>query len=130
MSCIASAEALRQAVSVGASAVGLVGPMPSGPGVIPLERIAELAPQVPPPVKSFLLTSQLTLEGILAEHTVAGTTTLQLVDTVPHDVLRQLRTERPAVRLVQVIHVTGAAAVDKALAVAPLVDAPAIRRRQ
>lgn len=121
--CIASAHELALAVAAGASAVGLVGPMPSGPGVIPLEHIAELAPRVPPPVESFLLTSQVTLEGIVAEHAVAGTTTLQLVDAVKHEVLRALRDARPGVRLVQVIHVTGAAAVDEALAVAPLVDA-------
>lgn len=121
--CIASPLELRQAIAAGASAVGLVGPMPSGPGVIPLDHIAKLATLVPASVESFLLSSQVTLEGIVAEHAVAGTTTLQLVDAVPHEVLRALRDARPGVRLVQVIHVAGAAAVEEALAAAPLVDA-------
>ncbi|MBU6366080.1 MAG: phosphoribosylanthranilate isomerase [Gemmatimonadetes bacterium] len=88
-----------------------------------MDHIAKLATLVPASVESFLLSSQVTLEGIVAEHAVAGTTTLQLVDAVPHEVLRALRDARPGVRLVQVIHVTGAAAVEEALAVAPLVDA-------
>jgi phosphoribosylanthranilate isomerase len=45
--CIASPLELQHAVASGASAVGPVGPMPSGPGVIPLERIAMLATLVP-----------------------------------------------------------------------------------
>jgi len=40
--CIASPLELRQAIAAGASAVGLVGPMPSGPGVIPLAAVKEL----------------------------------------------------------------------------------------
>ena len=50
-------------------------------------------------------------------------TTLQLVDHLPFDELARLRDALPAVRLVQVIHVTGEASVDDAVAVAPRVDA-------
>jgi phosphoribosylanthranilate isomerase len=46
--CISSVEEMRIAVRAGASAVGLVSRMPSGPGVIPDERIAEIARRVPP----------------------------------------------------------------------------------
>jgi phosphoribosylanthranilate isomerase len=45
---IASVEEMRMAVHYGASAVGLVSAMPSGPGVISEEVIAAIASEVPP----------------------------------------------------------------------------------
>jgi phosphoribosylanthranilate isomerase len=41
--CIATSEEARLAIRHGASAVGLVSAMPSGPGPIPEERIREIA---------------------------------------------------------------------------------------
>jgi phosphoribosylanthranilate isomerase len=76
-----------------------------------------------PAVQTFLLTSQTTAAAIMAQHRRCGTTTLQLVDAVPHDDLRRLRDALPGVQLVQVVHVTGPASLDEAVAVAPLVDA-------
>lgn len=121
--CIASLDEARLAVSQGAAALGLVSAMPSGPGVIDDARIAEIAAAVPPPTETFLLTARTDARSIAAQHAAAGTTTLQLVDHVPHAELRQLRRVCPGVRLVQVIHVTGESSVDEALAAAPWVDA-------
>lgn len=56
--CIASVVEARLAVRHGASALGLVSAMPSGPGVIAEELIAEIAATVPPPIATFLLTSK------------------------------------------------------------------------
>lgn len=111
------------AVDAGASAIGLVGPMPSGPGPIPLERIRDLAPLAPPTVESFLLTSRTTCDAILSEHDIAGTTTIQLVDAVSMADLEAVRRARPQVRLVQVIHVRDASSLREAENVVPLVDA-------
>jgi phosphoribosylanthranilate isomerase len=121
--CIASVEEARLAVAAGAGALGLVSAMPSGPGVIADARIAEIAAAVPPPTRTFLLTARTDAEAIAAQHAGAGTTTLQLVDHVPHDALRRLRALCPGVEIVQVIHVTGEGSVAEAVAVAPLVDA-------
>ena len=44
------------AIEAGASALGFVSAMPSGPGVIPDGLIAEIARQVPPPIATVLLT--------------------------------------------------------------------------
>lgn len=121
--CIASVDEAALAIAAGASALGLVSAMPSGPGVIAEALIAQIAAQVPPTVDSFLLTSLQQAQAIVAQHRRCRTTTLQLVDHVPHDELRRLRDALPGIRLVQVIHVTGPAAVDEAVAVAPLVDA-------
>ena len=41
--CIASIEEARTAVALGATAIGLVSAMPSGPGVIPEAEIREIA---------------------------------------------------------------------------------------
>lgn len=55
--CIMSVGEARLAVAAGASALGFVARMPSGPGVIEDRLIAEIAASVPPPVATFLLTS-------------------------------------------------------------------------
>jgi phosphoribosylanthranilate isomerase len=121
--CISSIDEARMAVAAGADAVGLVSAMPSGPGPIEEPLIARIVATVPPPVATFLLTSLQRADDIVAQQRRCGANTLQLVDAVPFDDLRRLRDALPGVRLVQVIHVTGAASVDEAVAVAPLVDA-------
>jgi phosphoribosylanthranilate isomerase len=121
--CIASLAEAQLAVAAGADALGLVSAMPSGPGVIDDAAIAAIAAAVPRPTRTFLLTARTSADAIAEQHARAGTTTLQLVDEVPHDELRRLRQLCPGVELVQVIHVTGDASVDEAVAVAPLVDA-------
>jgi phosphoribosylanthranilate isomerase len=121
--CIMSANEARMAVEAGASAIGLVSQMPSGPGVIDDALIAEIAAQVPPAVATFLLTCKQDAASIIAQHRMCRTSTIQLVDRVPFDELRLLREGLQGIRIVQVIHVTGAESVDEALQVAPLVDA-------
>lgn len=121
--CIADLEEARLAIELGASALGLVSHMPSGPGVIPDERIAEIAASVPPPIATFLLTSRREADAIVEQHAVCRTSTLQLVDAVDGSELRKLRRQLPAVKLVQVIHVLGDQSVEEARAVERFVDA-------
>jgi phosphoribosylanthranilate isomerase len=121
--CISSLDEAALAIRHGASALGLVSWMPSGPGVIDDAQIAAIAAAVPPPVASFLLTARTQADAIAEQHAACRTTTLQLVDHVPPEELRRLRRRVPGVTLVQVIHVRDAAAVDEALEVAPWVDA-------
>ncbi len=120
--CIADLDEARLAISAGASALGLVSAMPSGPGPIPEDRIAEIAAAISAPTETFLLTSLVGAEAIAAQHRRCGTTAIQLVDHVPEPELRRLRAFVPGVRLVQVIHVRGAESVDEARAIAPWVD--------
>ena len=63
--CIGSVEEAWLAIRHGASALGLVSEMPSGPGVIPEETIADIASAVPPFVASVLLTSKNDASSIL-----------------------------------------------------------------
>lgn len=120
--CIASIDEARLAVTAGASAIGLVSAMPSGPGPISEELIARIAARVPAPTETFLLTALHDAEAIAEQHRRCGTTALQLVDYVPEPELKRLRKLVPGVRLVQVIHVVGPESVDEAGAAAALVD--------
>ncbi len=121
--CIANEAEARMAVAHGVSAIGLVSAMPSGPGVISKEQIARIAQSVPASMATFLLTAHQTARDIVRQHGLCRTTTIQLVDEVPQQDLRELRRLLPGVRLVQVIHVVGEESVAQAQAVAPLVDA-------
>ncbi|MEK7951371.1 phosphoribosylanthranilate isomerase [Luteolibacter soli] len=121
--CIASLEEAQAAISAGASALGLVSAMPSGPGVIEEDVIAEIARRVPPPIGTFLLTSETSAEAIIAQQRRCGTNTLQLCDYVDASVYRELRRELPGIALVQVIHVTGPESIEVARAAAEHVHA-------
>jgi phosphoribosylanthranilate isomerase len=79
--------------------------------------------QESPGVDTFLLTSRTRAEAIAEQHARLRTTTLQLVDHVPHEELQHLRRLCPDARLVQVIHVQGEASVQEAEAAAPWVHA-------
>jgi phosphoribosylanthranilate isomerase len=121
--CIQSLDEARSAVAAGASALGLVSEMPSGPGVIPEEAIAAIAAAVPPPVVPFLLTCRQDATSLAAQQRRVRVGTLQLCDRLPSGAHAELRSALPGVRLVQVVHVTGPEAVDEAREVAPRVDA-------
>lgn len=121
--CISSVEEARMAVGAGASAVGLVGRMPSGPGVIGDDLIRTIAQTVPPPIATFLLTSEPTAEAMIEHHRRVFTNTIQLVDALPPGSYRTLRAALPGIKLVQVIHVLDELSIDEALASAEEVDA-------
>jgi phosphoribosylanthranilate isomerase len=115
---IGSIAEARLAIEVGASAIGLVSAMPSGPGVISEEWIAAIAATVPPPVATFLLTSLTDPEAIIEQHRRCRTSVIQLVDALTSAQLGCLRAGLPGIGLVQVIHVTGEEALEQARAAA------------
>ena len=121
--CIASEEEAALAVRAGASAVGLVSRMPSGPGPIPESRIRDIARTVPPGIATFLLTCETTADPIIAQQRYSGANTLQLVDDVEPGVYEALRAALAGIRIVQVIHVRDEGAVADARRVSPHVDA-------
>lgn len=121
--CIRDPGEAALAVRLGASALGLVSAMPSGPGVIAEDDIARIVAGVPPPVATFLLTSLQDAGAIAAQQRRLRANTLQLVDRVEPAAHAWLRAELPGVALVQVVHVTGPESVDEALELAAGVDA-------
>jgi phosphoribosylanthranilate isomerase len=121
--CISSIEEAKLAVEYGASALGLVGHMPSGPGIIGDELIYEIAKAVPPPISTFLLTSETKPQNIIQHYKRVHTTTIQIVDELEQREYQLLRDELPNVKLVQVIHVIDKNSVKEAIEVSKYVDA-------
>jgi len=111
------------AIEHGASAIGLVSEMPSGPGPIPESLIAEIAATIPPGISSFLLTCKQDAASIVDQQRRLRVNTIQICDRLPEGEHLALREALPGVSLVQVVHVTGPESVDEAIAVAPHVDA-------
>ena len=121
--CIKSVEEAQLAIECGASALGLVSHMPSGPGVIAEEIIAEIAKSISPPIFSFLLTCKQNVNDIIHQHQRCRTNCIQLCDRLIEGTHTDLKSAMPGVSIVQVIHVCGPESVTEALAVAPSVDA-------
>jgi phosphoribosylanthranilate isomerase len=121
--CIASIDEAKMAVEAGASALGLVSAMPSGPGPISEAEIAEIAPRVPPGVATFLLTCSQNGDEIIDQLHRTRCNTVQLCDELPTRDYKQIRRECPAVRIVQVIHVQDEDSLAEAKGVVSHVDA-------
>ncbi len=120
--CIETEAMARQAIAAGASALGLVTAMPSGPGVISDAMARRIAGLAPPGVATFLLTCATDPARLVAQVEAAGTNVVQIVDAVTPAAYAALRQALPAVKIVQVIHVEDEGAVAEAQGLAPLVD--------
>lgn len=120
--CIASVEEAAMAIAHGASAVGLVAKMPSGPGPIADELIAAIAKTIPARIESFLLTSEQSSQKIIDHVNRTGTTTVQIVDELSEGKYEHIREALPGLKIVQVIHVMDEAAIQQALQVQEFVD--------
>jgi phosphoribosylanthranilate isomerase len=121
--CISSIEEAKLAVAYGAAAIGLVGRMPSGPGTITDELIHAIAKTVPPPIQTFLLTSETTTDNIIEHHRKVNTTTIQIVDALSGREYHKIREAIPNVQLVQVIHVLDEGSIKEAIEISEFVDA-------
>ena len=121
--CISSIEEAIMAIELGASALGLVGNMPSGPGVIGDDLINRIAKTVPPPISTFLLTSETKPKEIIKHYNKVNTTTIQIVDELENRQYEILRRELPHVKLVQVIHVLSDKSIKEAVKISKYVDA-------
>jgi phosphoribosylanthranilate isomerase len=121
--CISSVDEARLAVEFGASAIGLVAKMPSGPGPIPDELIRQIASTVPPPVATFMLTSETMVSEIIEHHHRTNTNTIQIVDSLSSGTYADLKAALRGVKIVQVIHVIDESSVEEALEVSAMVDA-------
>jgi phosphoribosylanthranilate isomerase len=121
--CIANEQEAADAVRFGASATGLVGKMPSGPGPIADKDIERIARSIPPPIAAFLLTSEQTPQGIIEHHLRTRTNTIQIVDELEGRDYDTIRASLPGIKLVQVVHVIDESSVEEACELAGHVDA-------
>lgn len=121
--CISSTDEAKMAISYGASALGLVANMPSGPGIISDEMILSIAKIVPPSVSTFMLTSETSAEQIITHHKRTLTNTIQIVDELKEGTYEAIRKALPAIKIVQVIHVIDEKTIDEAVKLSTFVDA-------
>ncbi len=121
--CISSVDEAKLAINYGASALGLVSEMPSGPGVISENNIKEIAKIIPPAVASFLLTSKQSVEEIINQQKFTRVNTIQICDRLLNGTYKELKDALPGISIVQVIHVNGIQSIDEARKISENVDA-------
>ncbi len=120
--CISSKKEALNAIAFGASALGFVGNMPSGPGIISDHSIHEIVQIIPPPISTFLLTAETDSYRIIAQHQRVKTQVIQLVDKLKYGSYQHIRKELPGIKLVQVIHVIDERSIEDAIDVSGNVD--------
>lgn len=121
--CMQSVEEAKLAISFGAAALGFVAKMPSGPGPIEDDLIASIIKMVPPPVATFLLTSETTAEEIIKHQQRVNANTIQMVDALTERNYKLIREHLSSIKLVQVIHVIDEKSVDEAIELSAEADA-------
>lgn len=121
--CISSVEEARLAIKYGASAIGLVSEMPSGPGVISEDLISVIADSTPPGIATFLLTSKQNADEIIAQQKKCRTNTIQLCDRLINGSYSELKDALPGIKIVQVTHITGEDSFEEAIEISQKVDA-------
>lgn len=120
--CIGSREEAELAVRAGADAVGFVG-VPSSPRAIDARTIAAIVGLLPPPIATFLLTSESMASRVVQVVRATGASTVQLVKHLAPPESEELAKLLPTTRRVQVIHVENRRALDLTDAYAPHVHA-------
>jgi phosphoribosylanthranilate isomerase len=121
--CIQSIDEAQLAISIGASAIGLVSEMPSGPGVISEEQIEQIASSTPPTIGTFLLTSNINVDEIVSQQKRCKTNTIQLCDRLADGSHKELKYQLPGISIVQVVHIKGGESIEEAIKISGFVDA-------
>lgn len=102
------------ALENGADFIGLVGPMPSGPGILSLDEISQIVRAIPAEATTVLLTSSSDVSAIIADYNQVKTKAIQLVRELSVSELTAVRTALPDVMLLAVVHVENASAIERA----------------
>ena len=121
--CMASVGEAALALASGADALGFVMRMPSGPGPIGEALAHDIIATVLRRTPTFMLTSEVEAEAIVAQLRTTGANTVQIVDAVTPGTRAAIRAALPHIRVVQVVHVTGRESLDEARIAAETSDA-------
>lgn len=121
--CITTVEEAKIAIDAGASALGLVSEMPSGPGVISEEMILKIVETIPTDIKTFLLTSNQDTRSIIEQVKRCRTNTVQIVDRLLVGNYSDIKSELPNIDIVQVLHVNNQKSIEEAEQISHFVDA-------
>ncbi|WP_164157193.1 phosphoribosylanthranilate isomerase [Sandarakinorhabdus rubra] len=117
--CIASPAEAAVALAAGADVLGLVATMPSGPGPISDDAIAEIAAGLPAHVLSLLLTAETTADAIADHVRRTGTRGVQIVSHIDPGEQARLARLLPDHERWQVVHVEDEGALAMIAAHAP-----------
>ncbi len=120
--CMSSQQEALLAIKYGATAIGLVSQMPSGPGIVSDEMIIDILKVVPKTISTFLLTCETQADQIALQLRKLGANTVQLVDFMEETEFLRLRRILPDVSIVQVIHVQDESSIDQAVRVSKYAD--------
>lgn len=125
--CMQSEAEIDMAAAAGAFAVGIVGPMPNGAGMLTdavAARLARHAAKVHGDrLWATLLTKRTKAEDIADHVAEIGPNALQIVDRPEEGAYALLRARFPGLKILQVVHVEDGRAIAEAKAAAPHVDA-------
>ena len=105
ISCVKTIAELKSCIALGADEVGFVSGVPSGPGQVSIEGANELIRATPSAMRHYVLTADLSVQGLVRIVSETGCTGLQLVRTLDHSAYRELREALPQISLNQVVHV-------------------------
>jgi len=119
--CISSIDEARLAKAHGADLLGLVGHMPSGPGIISDDQISDIATEIRG-ISTVLLTSEETTEGVVNHWDRVRTSHIQIVRSIPVQILQRIKKELPAIPLLYVVHVENMEAITIAKTAADYAD--------
>jgi len=109
--CISSPAEAELAAAAGVDLLGLVGPMPSGPGILDHETAEEIARSAPTKAKPILLTSSQSAQEIIADARRVGVSHVQVVRHIEPDEAEKLAAS--SLTYFQVIHVEDESALDR-----------------
>lgn len=121
--CVRTIDEARLAIALGADAVGFVGQRPPSLRTISDAEIAAIVPLVPPPVATFLLSSERTAEAISAQVRLTRPSVVQILPHLEPRESARLAALEPHLQRVQVIHVEGPEAQELIPVYAPHVHA-------
>ena len=93
------------AIAAGVDAIGFNGVQPAGPRTISDHVIADITSQLPVSVGTFLLTTERTADGILAQVDSSRVNTVQILHHLSPIESERLANAKSQIRRVQVIHV-------------------------
>lgn len=120
--CISSVKEALFALDRGADFLGLVGPMPSGPGILSLEDIKTIVISIPKNAKTVLLTSDSDAVAIASTVIDLNVYALQLVRELPLSELKKIRSLLPTTIIFSVVHVIDEKSINMAKSYQDLAD--------
>jgi len=121
--CIKSALEAELAHAAGATCLGLVGAMPSGPGILTDDQIRAIIRAAPTRASCVLLSSESTPGALISHAWRVGAKRVQCVRRFTAHDLQVIREQAPDLSIMQVVHVVGEESCDYARSVAGHVHA-------